>query len=146
MDLVFMSRRQLPQDRMEGSAGRSQSRTGGRRLQLKRRESARGMEEGWMAKMARPPRLERGTLCLEGRCSIRLSYGRCSGWVTINARNAAPGKLIVPRFDSWRVWTDIPGGYLHCRNAKGPRGETDTGSKLESPCTSYSATATMEGL
>ena len=27
--------------------------------------------------MARPPRLERGTLCLEGRCSIQLSYGRC---------------------------------------------------------------------
>ena len=26
--------------------------------------------------MARPPRLERGTLCLEGRCSIQLSYGR----------------------------------------------------------------------
>src|SRR4051812_38120981 len=28
--------------------------------------------------MARPPRLERGTLCLEGRCSIQLSYGRNS--------------------------------------------------------------------
>src|SRR5213594_4267003 len=27
-------------------------------------------------KMARPPRLERGTLCLEGRCSVQLSYGR----------------------------------------------------------------------
>ena len=27
-------------------------------------------------KVARPPRLERGTLCLEGRCSIQLSYGR----------------------------------------------------------------------
>ena len=26
--------------------------------------------------MARPPRLERGTPGLEGRCSIRLSYGR----------------------------------------------------------------------
>src|SRR6266550_5395266 len=26
--------------------------------------------------LARPPRLERGTLCLEGRCSIQLSYGR----------------------------------------------------------------------
>ena len=34
--------------------------------------------------MARPPRFERGTLCLEGRCSIQLSYGRSqkniSGW------------------------------------------------------------------
>ncbi len=27
-------------------------------------------------RMARPPRLERGTTCLEGRCSIQLSYGR----------------------------------------------------------------------
>ena len=27
-------------------------------------------------KMARPLRLERKTLCLEGRCSIQLSYGR----------------------------------------------------------------------
>ena len=27
-------------------------------------------------KMARPPRFERGTTCLEGRCSIQLSYGR----------------------------------------------------------------------
>ena len=26
--------------------------------------------------VARPPRFERGTLCLEGRCSIQLSYGR----------------------------------------------------------------------
>ncbi len=27
-------------------------------------------------RVARPPRFERGTLCLEGRCSIHLSYGR----------------------------------------------------------------------
>lgn len=26
--------------------------------------------------MARPARFERATLCLEGRCSIQLSYGR----------------------------------------------------------------------
>jgi hypothetical protein len=26
--------------------------------------------------MARPARIERATLCLEGRCSIQLSYGR----------------------------------------------------------------------
>gem|GEM_PF-2050171 len=26
--------------------------------------------------MVRPARLERATLCLEGRCSIQLSYGR----------------------------------------------------------------------
>ena len=30
--------------------------------------------------MARPPRLERGTLCLEGRCSIQLSYGRTKAY------------------------------------------------------------------
>ncbi len=29
--------------------------------------------------MARPLRLERRTLCLEGRCSIQLSYGRTAG-------------------------------------------------------------------
>ena len=29
-----------------------------------------------LQKLARPPRLERGTLGLEGRCSIQLSYGR----------------------------------------------------------------------
>ena len=29
-----------------------------------------------MAQLARPARLELTTLCLEGRCSIRLSYGR----------------------------------------------------------------------
>ena len=32
--------------------------------------------DAFSPKMARPPRLERGTLCLEGRCSIQLSYGR----------------------------------------------------------------------
>ena len=35
-------------------------------------EPARGEDK----KVARPPRFERGTLCLEGRCSIQLSYGR----------------------------------------------------------------------
>jgi hypothetical protein len=33
------------------------------------------MQDG-EGRVARPPRLERGTLCLEGRCSIQLSYGR----------------------------------------------------------------------
>ncbi len=32
--------------------------------------------------MVRPPRLERGTPGLEGRCSIQLSYGRLSGYLT----------------------------------------------------------------
>ena len=30
---------------------------------------------GFAEKMAIPPRLERGTYCLEGSCSIQLSYG-----------------------------------------------------------------------
>jgi hypothetical protein len=38
-------------------------------------EAAQGIETQ-ASEMARPPRLERGTLCLEGRCSIQLSYGR----------------------------------------------------------------------
>jgi hypothetical protein len=29
-----------------------------------------------LGRMARPARFERATLCLEGRCSIQLSYGR----------------------------------------------------------------------
>ena len=36
---------------------------------------SRGIEKR-LVLLARPPRLERGTLCLEGRCSIQLSYGR----------------------------------------------------------------------
>ena len=30
----------------------------------------------WLKRMARPAGLEPATLCLEGRCSVRLSYGR----------------------------------------------------------------------
>ena len=44
------------------------------RSQLIFRKSSPLHVELW--EMARPPRLERGTLCLEGRCSIQLSYGR----------------------------------------------------------------------
>ena len=33
-----------------------------------------------LSEMARPPRLERGTPGLEGRCSIQLSYGRVNLW------------------------------------------------------------------
>ena len=41
------------------------------------RQSRKGAWE-----LARPPRLERGTPGLEGRCSIQLSYGRVTGYVT----------------------------------------------------------------
>src|SRR6266550_8431722 len=46
--------------------------------------------------LARPPRLERGTLCLEGRCSIQLSYGRTQHTPskTYFARIRIGGKLI----------------------------------------------------
>ena len=34
--------------------------------------------------MARPARFERATLCLEGRCSIQLSYGRVDfDWLSV---------------------------------------------------------------
>jgi hypothetical protein len=39
--------------------------------------------------LARPPRLERGTLCLEGRCSIQLSYGRNRCQLTIRNERCA---------------------------------------------------------
>src|SRR5205807_1275245 len=42
--------------------------------------------------MARPPRLERGTLCLEGRCSIQLSYGRFATTLTVLPPQGKPGK------------------------------------------------------
>src|SRR5258706_3039387 len=46
--------------------------------------------------MARPARLERATLCLEGRCSIQLSYGRSfENQALTNAVFDAP--QIVPR-------------------------------------------------
>jgi hypothetical protein len=45
--------------------------------------------------LARPPRLERGTPGLEGRCSIQLSYGRiCDGTVSVTLTYAA--------FSIWR--------------------------------------------
>jgi hypothetical protein len=44
--------------------------------------------------LARPPRLERGTLCLEGRCSIQLSYGRDRSIPDYYARLVVKGKLV----------------------------------------------------
>src|SRR5882672_5862629 len=46
--------------------------------------------------MARPPRLERGTLCLEGRCSIQLSYGRTPENQALSSA-VFDGSQIVPR-------------------------------------------------
>ena len=40
------------------------------------RKDLQAVVDTFLRKVARPPRLERGTLCLEGRCSIQLSYGR----------------------------------------------------------------------
>ena len=53
--------------------------------------------------MARPPRLERGTLCLEGRCSIQLSYGRTGTAERYFARFHIQGKPV------WRRLKDGPG-------------------------------------
>src|ERR1044071_5478725 len=47
-------------------------------------------------RMARPPRLERGTLCLEGRCSIQLSYGRSRLVKLIYLRWNVSGTLFYP--------------------------------------------------
>jgi hypothetical protein len=61
-------------------------------------------------KVVRPPRLERGTLCLEGRCSIQLSYGRFveeqmryvpSG--KYYARIRVSGKLVVKSLKTTRI-------------------------------------------
>ena len=46
--------------------------------------------------MARPPRLERGTLCLEGRCSIQLSYGRIKFYTVQMKRKIERGKREKP--------------------------------------------------
>src|SRR4051794_37701804 len=42
-------------------------------------------------KMVRPPRLERGTPGLEGRCSIQLSYGRRLSYGTPNRGDVRTG-------------------------------------------------------
>src|SRR6185369_9844685 len=51
--------------------------------------------------MARPPRLERGTLCLEGRCSIQLSYGRTK----LMFKNLRFAKNLILRADTVYVKT-----------------------------------------
>jgi hypothetical protein len=43
--------------------------------------------------LARPPRLERGTLCLEGRCSIQLSYERT--WLTAKSVRRRQEQLLT---------------------------------------------------
>ena len=60
--------------------------------------------------VARPPRFERGTLCLEGRCSIQLSYGRLrrstpASSHSIHARASPfpPASIIRNRLPRWRT-------------------------------------------
>jgi hypothetical protein len=51
--------------------------------------------------MARPARLELATLCLEGRRSIQLSYGRILGYSFDSTKFALPIRhLILPRSGS----------------------------------------------
>jgi hypothetical protein len=59
-----------------------------------------------MAEMVGPARFERATLCLEGRCSIQLSYGpvrlfyQCRRNSKRQIIHAAPGKLSVHAYAS----------------------------------------------
>jgi hypothetical protein len=62
-----------------------------------------------LKRLARPARFERATLCLEGRCSIQLSYGRAAITVSVygsclNCRNRQLSYvfLSVPNFMSTR--------------------------------------------
>ena len=96
-------------------------------------------------KMARPPRLERGTLCLEGRCSIQLSYGRtlkirhlrvpflalrksCPKIVPRSTKNGNPVLLSMTKTEQqidrpsvWertryqRLFRDVPSGTIFAR-------------------------------
>ena len=51
--------------------------------------------------LARPPRLERGTLCLEGRCSIQLSYGRNQLIYSTLLRQFALHTMLLAMLKSW---------------------------------------------
>ena len=44
-------------------------------------------------KMARPARFELATLCLEGRCSIQLSYGRMPSLILKHLRTETDSNL-----------------------------------------------------
>src|SRR5258708_34243692 len=88
--------------------------------------------------MARPPRLERGTLCLEGRCSIQLSYGRTLERRTYLARIWIGGKLIrhglkTKMFSHVKLHLeDLEKKWADCDFVKGKigvRGDPVTGTK-----------------
>jgi hypothetical protein len=49
--------------------------------------------------MVRPARVERATLCLEGRCSIHLSYGR--NRFTLLARRSARKRGCLAEVPAW---------------------------------------------
>src|SRR5208337_1317483 len=51
-------------------------------------------------KLARPARVERATLCLEGRCSIHLSYGRRQRDISGSAA-CAQARLVVKNPSVW---------------------------------------------
>jgi hypothetical protein len=64
--------------------------------------------------MARPPRIERGTLCLEGRCSIQLSYGRewpaalFAGFFSDRKSEDSVGLRIEAMGGLWLLQAEIP--------------------------------------
>ena len=49
--------------------------------------------------MVRPARFERTTACLEGRCSIQLSYGRNHDHTTGGAPTAQAGMFVIARHE-----------------------------------------------
>jgi hypothetical protein len=75
--------------------------------------------------MARPPRFELGTLCLEGRCSIQLSYGRVGlALPYFRTFGACAGKLC-----DWRVNFVESLGRQDTQRHKDQNGERQSSSK-----------------
>jgi hypothetical protein len=64
----------------------------------------------FLEKMARPARFERATTCLEGRCSIQLSYGRSLKFRYLRVIFSAPRKSypeIVPRSTKEQLFRSV---------------------------------------
>ena len=60
--------------------------------------------------MARPLGFEPKTLCLEGRCSIQLSYGR--NWRNISGRGAQAQARLKMNHACDQISAALPGGFV----------------------------------